>query len=310
MGIRKMEVRLEDLTPELARSFAGMTTFEGERTLKPMRLAFLRRHVKQGTFASPTWADAVLRGTDKRYRLNGQHSSTMLSALAPEEFPKGLKVTIETYEFDSIADDAFSLFDLFDNPKSARDNTDALGIDIAPFEDLRGIDLKFAGKVAAGIACFEAQKKEGGIFHDARRRGVYFYDADNRTFLLWMWPFRDALHIGLLNPPVMSEVYSDWTYNAAMAQEFWSLVLYESHSDPDHETRELSRVLKEMKQAEKGPEYFHSRVRKAWNRYRRVRELEAKTTEPRPTKNVSEVSPQSRTSVSAESREEMAPATA
>jgi len=288
MGFRKVDVKLESLTPELARSFAGMQPFQGERSLKSARLNFLRRHVKAGTFSSPTWADAMQRGTDHRYRLNGQHSSAMLAALTPEEFPLGLLVTIETYEFDSVDEDAFALFDLFDNPKSARDNTDALGVDIAAYEDLRAVDRKFAGKAAAGIAYFEGLKKDGGVLHDARRRGIYFADLDNRRFLLWIWPFHDALHVGLLNPPVMAEVYADWKYNAAMAQEFWTLVLYESHGDPDHETRELSRVLKEMKQAEKAPEYFYARVRKAWNRYRRLRELEAKTSAPSPTQSLSE----------------------
>lgn len=55
------------------------------------------------------------------------------------------------------------------------------------------------------------------------------------------------------------------------AREFWRLVLSESHPDPDHETRELSRDLLNIKHR---PRYNQDTLRreatKAWKRYLRL----------------------------------------
>jgi hypothetical protein len=65
---------------------------------------------------------AVAKIGDKEYRVNGQHSSAVLSELNGE-FPQGLKVHMDTYEVDSN-DGLALLFRQFDSRKSGHTPTD------------------------------------------------------------------------------------------------------------------------------------------------------------------------------------------
>lgn len=285
----KTDVRLERLTPELAKEFAAMTPMPGEREIKPVRLTFFLNHIKEGSFVAPTWAVGKCRGSGETYRLDGQHSSYVLANLAEDRFPKDLLVTIQTYEFDSLDQDSFGLFNLFDNPIAARSNTDIMGVHTAHHPDLKSLGSKFLVTVTNGIWFHEHSLKDGLVLKP-RERGGYFANPANREFALWVERFRGSINEVLIKRQgVMAEIYADWKYNPAMALEFWSLVLTESHPDPDHETRELSRVLKSWKPKERKQDEFRKQAQKIWMRFRRVRELEAR--EKRPVETVTSRSP-------------------
>ncbi len=98
---RRVAVRLEELTPELARKFSEMPHLAGERRRKPRRLADILKWIRDGEFAGPTWSVATLKGDREaiQYRANGQHTSYVLSHLPDDvAFPEELMVAIEIYE--------------------------------------------------------------------------------------------------------------------------------------------------------------------------------------------------------------------
>jgi hypothetical protein len=67
---------------------------------------------------------------------------------------------------------------------------------------------------------------------------------------------------------------ADYFHNAEWATEFWTWTFYESHPDPDHETRALTRVLKGWVTPQGyTQDQFRRRAQRLWNRYRKMKDL-------------------------------------
>jgi hypothetical protein len=277
--LRKTNVELENLTPELARKFATMDKLPGERPLKQKRLKFFEDHIKAGTFIDPSWSVGLCKADGKTYRLDGQHTSTILASLGSENFPEGKLATIITYEFDSIQEDAPMLFDTFDNPASARNNEEMMGVFRAEHESMGGLSNSLCVNVANGIFQYESSQDKG-VIYPPRVRGMYFADQRNINFALWIRDLfeDDAVKNGWLlsKSGIISEMLSDWLLSTEVATEFWGYVLKESHPDPDNITRELAEDLKRwrVKQERRSQDEYRSKAQKSWKRYRKEVELD------------------------------------
>lgn len=275
----KTNVELENLTPELAKSFANMDKLPGERPLKDRRLKFFQDHLTAGTFVEPTWSVGICKQDGKKYRLDGQHTSTLLASLSPELFPTGKLATIITYEFDTIAEDAVVLFDMFDNPASARNNEEMMGVFKAEHEDLESLPNSMCVAVTNGIYQYESEQEKGKRY-PTRVRGLYFQDERNISFAQWVRKLFTAEGVKngwLLNKSgIVSEMLADWILSEEVAAEFWSYVLRENHPDPDNITRELADDLKRWhaKQERKSQQEYRSKAQKSWKRYRKEIELD------------------------------------
>lgn len=266
----KTNVTLEICTQELAKQIAIMPGLPGERPVRPSRLAYLETLRRTGRFASPTWAIVVDSATGTRYRANGQHSSTMLAQVPPEEFPRDLLVTIEEYTTNNFAEDGFEMFEIFDNPRSARSNTDKMGTFRVRYPELMEIKLEVLVAVTNGLAHYEADR-EGGVVLTPRQRGGYFSRPEVRAFTTWIAGYQNARHGWLLSKPgVVAEVFTDLQVDPPAAKEFWDLTFTETHPDPDHESRECSRNLKDLAPRPKvGQDRLQKEAAKFWRRYRR-----------------------------------------
>jgi hypothetical protein len=266
----RTNITLEHCTQELAKQIAAMPGLPGERPLKPSRLAYLDNLRRTHRFAAPSWAIVVNTATGARYRANGQHSSTMLAQIAPEEFPQGLLCTIDEYSTDNFIEDASEIFEIFDNPRSARSNTDKMSTVRAQFPDLREIKLELLVAIVNGVAHYEGMR-EGGVVRTPRQRGMYFNEPDVRAFASWAASHEHARHSWMFwKPGVVSEMFTDLQADPEAAKAFWELTLTESHSDPEHETRECSRNLKELAPRPRvGQDRLQKEAAKFWRRYRR-----------------------------------------
>ncbi len=267
----KTNVTLDSCTQDLAKTFATMPALDGERELSPARLAFLDGHRKAGTFVSPTWAVVVDKTTGQKYRANGQHSSTMLANCPTEEYPAGLMVTIEEYTTDDLTHDAFLIFDLFDHPRSVRGNVDVMNLHRAHYPDLKTVDSKLCLALCNGIAMFEAARGDKGVVLPTRQRGGYLQQDDYRSFVQWGATFAVTRHAWLLKKPgVVWEMIVSRRSDPDEAEEFWRLVFTESHPDSDHETRELSRTLREyVGKPRVSQDRFQKEAAKQWRRFRK-----------------------------------------
>ena len=138
-----------------------------------------------------------------------------------------------------------TLFDIFDHPSSSRTNIDVMNLHRVYYDDLQEVDAKLVLTLASGIALYE-KGIDKGLFLPARERGAYLAREDYRQFILWAAPFAKAVHGWMLHKPgIVAEMLSHRRSDAEAAETFWRLVFKESHPDADHETRELSRTLKD-----------------------------------------------------------------
>ena len=89
-----------------------------DRPMNDRRIAYLDSALREGQWRPPHWATAYCKADKKTYRVNGKHSSTVLS-LANGHFPKGTGIIFEHYECDTLEDMA-KLYASFDRRESAR----------------------------------------------------------------------------------------------------------------------------------------------------------------------------------------------
>src|SRR5262252_2702873 len=89
------------VTRKLAQEYATMDPPPHERPLSERRLAVYEKLIRQGHFRPVIWATARCKETHGTYRVNGQHTSTLLSGL--EDIPEFWAV-IERYQCDTLED--------------------------------------------------------------------------------------------------------------------------------------------------------------------------------------------------------------
>lgn len=290
--IIKVKAELLHLTHELAVQFNTMPPVPGERDKRPSRLNFFKRHLKNGTFGSPTWSVAIVKGAIEEMRADGQHTSTVLAGLPPEQFPQGLQVTKQTFQIDSVEEDAQPLFDMFDNPQSARTHTDAMSIYRAQWGDLKGLKNAFLVDVAKGIDYyleeFPLDPNYPKVQWARRKFGMYYTTPKHRDFANWLHQWEDARHAWMIGKgELTAEMFHDWNAFPNIATIFWGYVLKEDHPDSADETRELAATLKDLAGRKKDlkKDAFRKQARKFWDRYRRfmaAKREESTEAEPEP----------------------------
>ncbi len=270
---------LTPLTRDLAISFHNMEAVPGERELKSSRLKFFRDHLKAKTLRDLRWTRVVNETGGNMRRLDGQHTSHVLATCAPELFPSGLKVSITTYMSDDLANDAPSLFDVFDHPKAARNSEDAIGFYRSQWLELHPIGNHTAMHAVNGIAEFESSQEEGVVFVP-RKRGLYFAHPHLRAFTVWMHALgKDANVVNgwlFTKSGIVAEMLVDWKADPALATEFWGYVLGENHPDRNHVTRDLAEHLKRMNQRSRTPSQldFRKRANRSWSQFRKFLSLD------------------------------------
>ena len=275
MSIRLVKAQLHDLTPELCEHFSTMPELKGERDLNERHVEFLNHHLIAGTFYSPRWAVAIVKDTVERLRADGHHSSTLLTRVAksaPERFPEGLSALVVDYEIDSIETDAGDLFNLFDNPKSTRTNTDAMSIFRAHYDEFKGFANSFLVSVAKGINFYlgdlaKAIKKEHEkvaakavkkglkvpkcpalpLRHEPRQYGLYWIEPKYREFAVWVRQWNDARCAWIIQKTgALAQAFDSWLSAPENAELFWGFVFREDHPDPDHPSRKLVLKLRAL----------------------------------------------------------------
>jgi hypothetical protein len=274
MAIRIVEACGIPLTRELAISHASLPAMPGEREVKTARLKFLKDLLDRGLFVGVDWHQGLCAADGIMYRLEGQHSSHMLSELDPAAFPGDQLARITTWNFDTVEHDSATLFNLFNNPRSARTNEDVMGVYRASVPELAQLSRKFLINVANGVHEREDQKWDDGDEqalppHGPRERGLYFFHPEPVQAALWLSRFQSLKNQGFLgHPTLVSEMLRQWEQNAVAATTFWEFVYRENHPEVDHETRELAETYRDWtaRRKQRAPQ-FRARAAKAWKTF-------------------------------------------
>jgi hypothetical protein len=291
MTIVKTDVTAKPLTPETLSEFERAIPLPGERPLNPTRLRALERLVAEQAFYGVEWHVGIDQENGQLYRFDGQHTSALLRQLLDlgsehtedrPTFPEGLLASITTWKFTSVEDDVTDIFNTFNNPISVRTNTDMLSVFRAHFAELAEIDLPLVHKVLAGAA--HAFKKltssiivefAGPHFYVPARRfnGQLLYHEGVRRFVLWAAQFKESRNSHFLSKPgIVGSILEQWAEDPADATLWWTLVLNESHPDPDDDSRELAEALKKLAGGPRKSfsEDYHQKCSRSWRKRRKA----------------------------------------
>lgn len=227
----------------LVEEFAGMEPCPGDRPLRQSRLEAYDRINKAGELRTVTWASALCEETNYTYRVNGKHTSTLLSRL-PALPP--VYVTVERYVVTSLTDVA-ALYNTFDSRLAARDTRDinsAVAKTIPELRDLPDVHLRLAVSAAA----FHADASHGARLTAADKAELLITRIG---FALWLREVVPGNRHGmsmnnnrhLLRVAVAQAMLATYDRAPDKATEFWSLVRSESDANPESVTRQLARYL-------------------------------------------------------------------
>jgi hypothetical protein len=263
-----LRTEAKPLSPQLANEFATMTHFDGERPLKTARLEYLRKELEEGRFYSPRWA--IARIGVKTFRMNGQHSSSVLTT-SNGVFPAGLHAFIDVFEGDSEAD-LPDIFALFDRPESNRTGTDRVIANARVHPELNDVSSHNVRDACAGIAFALTQDEKSDLSVEDRAKLVH----DHIDFVLWVSPFISCSR--LRRTPAVAALFKTFEKDQGAAHQFWDLVQQESHTDQNNPTRWLARLLLQIsgrtKKVESRSKNWSTRAiyvkcLLAWNAWRR-----------------------------------------
>lgn len=241
-----------------------MPRWSGERPLREARLRYLKSELEAGRLYGPTWAVAFLRG--QKFRVNGQHTSTVL-AQANGSFPHGLTVNVREYVCDSETD-LVAVFNTFDARESARSSNDVIGVAMAVRPELSGISRRAVHTLASGMALH----RSGGDARlpGPRERGQMLNECPE--FIIAGAPYDGARrNRSMFRTGTAAAMYATWQVDRSGWSAFWDLLFNENHPDANHPTRVLARFLRGEKRGNTNADMraTYAKCIHAWNAYRR-----------------------------------------
>lgn len=267
---RETHSYVSPLTVALAKEFAEMPRWRGERPLKRSIVKYLTAEYESGRFHSVSWAIGHLDG--QRYRVNGQHSSTLLCQWeddAPGAI-EALKVTAHIAEYVcETQSDLHELFMSFDARHSARDLNDYVGVTMSSHDGLTGVPRMAANRLTAALAVYANEGKSARSV-SARERAYYVNEAPSFIAVAAKYA-RNRLYSAGLGAAMYATYLragadSDWSV-------FWDAVFDESDPDNKSPTRVLAKRVRDTKRdrTDKDIRAMYVRALHAWNAYRTQR---------------------------------------
>lgn len=243
--------RTQKVTKFLATQFAEMDPAPRDRPLSERRLQVYQRILKEGGFRPVTWASAVCKETGGVYRVNGKHTSVMLSTASP--LPD-FYVTIEEYECDTLEDVA-KLYGTFDSNLQSRSARDIYLSFASTVKELVGLPDRTISLAVAGMSMHLTGSGTPGSKSRDQAADRAELLLEHPDFVVWI---NNILTSGsaarskqegraqsrhLLRQPVVAAMMGCWQKNKIQATEFWAAVRDETGARPDLPDRKLARYL-------------------------------------------------------------------
>jgi hypothetical protein len=208
-----------DLTPEFVTKFRELPGSPTERDVRRKRVDFLREKATSGQLVNFNWVIAQLE--EKEYRMNGQHSSLMLSELNGN-FPKDLKVHLDTFKVDDKEGLAL-LFRQYDSRHSTRSLSDISGAYQGLHENLQEVPKDVAKYGIEGIVWYN-HNVESLPTPSGEDAYTLFADGRYHEFLKWTSGILSIKTPEMKRVPVLAAMYATYKTSKKDAGEFWEEV--------------------------------------------------------------------------------------
>lgn len=238
------------VTKALVKEFLSMSKPPYDRPLSERRMQVYRKLLSESGFRPCTWASAYCKETKDTYRVNGKHTSTLLSKidrdgnLVPMEPVPEFYVTVERYVCDE-QEDVSKLYSTFDSSIGSRTSRDINHAFAAVMPELKeckakaiNLSVTALGWEAYGIRYSETPAPERAELL-----------LDNSDFCCWFndiaFPSDGESKRGqhLQRGSVATAMLGSYRKAKGDATEFWKEVRDESDPDRDSPTRKLARFL-------------------------------------------------------------------
>lgn len=259
----------------LVDEFVNMEPAPYDRPLSERRLVVYERILRAGEFRPVVWASAICYETNCVYRVNGKHTSLMLSKM--DKIPD-FYVTVERWACDTL-NDVGSLYNTFDSNLSSRSTGDINMAFAATIPELKGVPTKIINLTVTAAAYLKWDESAIRRVSPAERAEELL---DRSDFVKWLCPMiggakttKSAPAKHLVRSPVVTAMMATHDRSPNVATRFWEEVRDESHPDRDNPTRVLARYLVRVALNGRGsnrePVHFREVYVKslhAWNAYR------------------------------------------
>lgn len=258
------------ITTDLAVEFAQMPGSATERPLEERRTDYLRGQVAAGHATTFHWATAE-RPDGTKVRINGQHSSDLLSKL-DGDMPAGLMAIIDRYTVDGPEGEVL-LFRQFDSKHSLRSTLDISGAFQGIVTALKDVPRQQAKWAADGIAWY-LRRVVGAPVSKGDERYDLFHHEDYTPFIVWMGHVLSSKTMEMKQPPVLAAAYATHERDPETAREFWRQV---SRGGEEFSDKAPSSVLdkwlqdvrtKEVKRAKIKEVQLYQGCINCWNAHR------------------------------------------
>lgn len=227
------------VSKSLAREFANMDSVPNDRPLSERRLNVYRKMFADGGFRPVTWAKVTCKETMTTYRVNGKHTSILLSSMdtLPEFY-----VTIESYEAGTLADVA-QLYSTFDSQTQSRTSRDIYMSFAGTVPELAEIPGIVINAMIPGIAYAKTQEKSYYLTPSERAEMI----LDHVDFAQWangiVRPPDGKNARTLSRLPVLAAMVLTYERDQKDATTFWTAVRDETGATPSDPDRKLARWL-------------------------------------------------------------------
>lgn len=274
-----ISAKVQQVTKKLASEFAEMTPAPHDRLLSERRLQVYERLMRAGQFRPCIWAKAECSETGETYRVNGKHTSTLLSRIAGEV--QQIYVTIESYDCPTL-EDVGRLYGTFDSAIASRSTSDVNRAFAATVPELASLPRKVIDACVTGMAIHEIGGVSGGReFGTPADRAERL--LDHPEFVLWaasiLSPMEKAKH--MCRGGVVGAMFGSRQKAKRDAELFWVAVRDETGERPTLPDRQLAKWLgtTSVSNARSAPHLpanrkaepreFYVRCTHAWNAWRR-----------------------------------------
>lgn len=279
------------ITRKLAQEFALMERAPHDRELQPRRLEHITRIINEGRLRPPEWVCAYCTATGVTYRINGKHTSTVISGL--NKIPDYLKAITSKYECQTLEDvaDLYATFDAKFTTRSVRDIYTVFG---QSHPDLVEVQSHVLAICAAGIAYSTYENGATRVPTEEKARKLLEY-SDFVLFVASL-SIRAAEYRWLARSSVVAAMHKTWQKSKTGCVSFWKSVRDGDDPDPQSSSRVLQRWLMTSSLSSKSAVFTEgsrvtdhemlSRCILAYNSWRKGKALETRYYADKPTPEV------------------------
>lgn len=260
----------------LVKEFVDMEPAPYDRPLSERRMQIYERILKAGAFRPVVWASAMCYETNCVYRVNGKHTSLLLS-----KQPKlpDFYVTVERWGCDTLTD-LGNLYNTYDSNLGSRTNSDINMAFAAAIPSLRDVPQKLINMTVTAAAFLKWDENTRRRIPQAERAEELM---DRSDFVPWLQDVvkttttsKMGLSKHLLRSPVVCAMLATYDRAPVVAKKFWTEVRDESAPDRNDPTRILARFLvravvgggRSVGKDAVGQREMYVKCIRAWNSYR------------------------------------------